>query len=108
MFGLGMGEIVIILVIALIFLGPKKLPELAQGLGKGIREFQNAMKGVHEAASKHETQSVLSVKEVKDAKEELKAEVKFENKAEVKIEPNLAAENIAKTNPISSQSIPRS
>jgi TatA/E family protein of Tat protein translocase len=45
MFGLGIGEVVIILFIALIFIGPKKLPELAKGLGKGLREFQGAMKG---------------------------------------------------------------
>ena len=45
MFGLGFGELVLILLIALIFIGPKKLPELAKGLGKGIRDFQNAAKG---------------------------------------------------------------
>lgn len=42
MFGLGAGEIFIILAFALIFIGPKKLPELAKSLGKGIREFQKA------------------------------------------------------------------
>ncbi|RLA61784.1 MAG: twin-arginine translocase TatA/TatE family subunit [Epsilonproteobacteria bacterium] len=42
MFGLGAGELAIIGVAALIFIGPKKLPELARGLGKGIREFQKA------------------------------------------------------------------
>lgn len=42
MFGLGVGEIAVILAIALIFIGPKKLPELAKGLGRGIREFQKA------------------------------------------------------------------
>ena len=42
MFGLGAGELFIILVFALIFIGPKKLPELAKSLGKGIREFQRA------------------------------------------------------------------
>ncbi len=46
MFGLGFGELVLILLIALIFIGPKKLPELAKGLGKGIRDFQNAAKGM--------------------------------------------------------------
>lgn len=45
MFGLGFGELVLILLIALIFIGPKKLPELAKGLGKGLKEFQNAAKG---------------------------------------------------------------
>ena len=48
MFGLGIGEIAVILFVALIFIGPKKLPELARGLGKGIREFQNAAKGLQE------------------------------------------------------------
>ncbi len=42
MFGLGAGEILMVLVFALLFIGPKKLPELAKGLGKGIREFQKA------------------------------------------------------------------
>lgn len=46
MFGLGFGELVLIFLIALIFIGPKKLPELAKGLGKGIRDFQNAAKGL--------------------------------------------------------------
>ncbi|MFZ4714335.1 MAG: Sec-independent protein translocase protein TatB [Bacteriovoracaceae bacterium] len=48
MFGLGFGELLVIAVIALIFIGPKKLPELAKGLGQGLREFQNASKGLTE------------------------------------------------------------
>ncbi len=46
MFGLGFGELVVIFLIALIFIGPKKLPELAKGLGKGIKQFQDAAKGL--------------------------------------------------------------
>lgn len=38
--GIGMSELVVILVIALIFIGPKKLPEIARMLGKGMAEFR--------------------------------------------------------------------
>jgi sec-independent protein translocase protein TatA len=39
---LGVPELLIILLIILVFFGAKKIPEIAQGLGKGIREFKNA------------------------------------------------------------------
>ena len=49
MFGnLGTGEIILILLIILIFFGAKKIPELAQGLGKGLREFRKAAKEVQD------------------------------------------------------------
>ena len=42
MFGIGGPELLLILAIALIVLGPKKLPELARALGKGLAEFRRA------------------------------------------------------------------
>src|SRR5512137_1841453 len=42
MFGLGFGEIVIILVLALVLLGPQKLPEVAKQAGKAFRDFKKA------------------------------------------------------------------
>ena len=42
MFGIGMQEILVVLVIALVVIGPKKLPELAKSLGKGYGEFRRA------------------------------------------------------------------
>ena len=45
MFGIGMTELVVIFVIALLVLGPKRLPELARSLGKGLAEFRRASSG---------------------------------------------------------------
>ncbi len=48
MFGIGTTELLIILFIILLVFGSKKLPELAQGLGKGIREFKRATNDIQE------------------------------------------------------------
>jgi TatA/E family protein of Tat protein translocase len=42
MFGIGMPELILIAVVALIVLGPKKLPDLAKSLGRAVREFKKA------------------------------------------------------------------
>ena len=49
MFGnIGTGEILLIILFILIFFGAKKIPDLAQGLGKGIREFRKAAREVQD------------------------------------------------------------
>lgn len=52
MFNLGLPEIVIIGAAALLVFGPKRLPELAKGLGKGIRDFKKALEGGTEEENK--------------------------------------------------------
>ena len=52
MFGLGGQELVLILLIVLLLFGAKKLPELAKGLGKGMKEFKKAQTEIEEEFSK--------------------------------------------------------
>jgi sec-independent protein translocase protein TatA len=43
----GPGELIIVLVIALIILGPKRLPEVGRSVGKGMREFKDSLSGIN-------------------------------------------------------------
>ena len=45
MFGLGVSELMVILVIALVIFGPSKLPQIGSGLGKAIRDFKKGVTG---------------------------------------------------------------
>ena len=57
MFNLGTGELVLIFLVILLLFGAKRLPDLAKGLGKGIREFRGAVE--------------TGKKEIMDAKEDI-------------------------------------
>ncbi|MEI6651940.1 MAG: twin-arginine translocase TatA/TatE family subunit [Chlorobiaceae bacterium] len=61
MFGLGGQELLLILFVVLLFFGPSKLPELARGLGKGMREFKKA-----QADLEHEFNKVAENSEAED------------------------------------------
>ena len=52
MFGLGTSEIILIALVILVLFGAKKIPEMMQGLGKGIREFKKASKDIEEDLTK--------------------------------------------------------
>ncbi|TCD48739.1 twin-arginine translocase TatA/TatE family subunit [Chlorobium sp. N1] len=52
MFGLGGQELILILMIILLLFGAKKLPELARGLGKGMKEFKKAQSEMEEEFNK--------------------------------------------------------
>ena len=48
----GGGEMLLIALFIVIFFGAKKIPEVMRGFGKGIREFKDASKGIHEEIQK--------------------------------------------------------
>ena len=45
-------EVVVVLIIALMIFGPKRLPEMGKSLGKGMRDFRSALAGEHDAEEK--------------------------------------------------------
>lgn len=59
MFGIGPMELVLILVVALLVLGPKRMPELARTLGKGLGEFRRASHDLRESLALDEIQNEL-------------------------------------------------
>jgi len=52
MFNIGTPELILVLVVALIVLGPRRLPELARSIGRGLREFQKAADDVKDSLTR--------------------------------------------------------
>jgi len=71
MFGIGMPEMILILAIALIVIGPKKLPDLAKSLGRAMNEFKKATREIKESMDIDG-----DLKDVKKSFDELHTDVK--------------------------------
>lgn len=61
MFGIGMPELIVILIIALIVFGPKKLPEMGKALGRAIKEFRKTSQELKEEIELDDLQEPLNI-----------------------------------------------
>jgi sec-independent protein translocase protein TatA len=78
MFGLGLPELIVIFVIALVVFGPKKLPDLGRALGKGIAEFKRATEEVKQTIETEvrSAESKIDIEKLKADVEGKEAELK--------------------------------
>ncbi len=69
MFGMGPWELALVFLVVLLLFGAKRLPDIAQGLGKGIREFKRAVKDTSDEL-KHAAENTKSTKNGTDEKKD--------------------------------------
>lgn len=88
---MGGGEIALIMVVVLLLFGGKKLPELARGLGKGIREFKDASEGVkreiHRNINSVDIDNELKADEANQSHYTTDSETTTANNAATEVEP---------------------
>ena len=89
MFGIGSTELVIILIVALVLIGPSKLPDLMKSLGKGISEFRRMSTDV-KSTLEREIEKADEAKRIEETKKELFGDGADKAQAEAKPEEKAA------------------
>jgi Tat protein translocase TatB subunit len=81
MFDIGMPELIVIFIVALLVLGPKKLPELARAIGKGLGELKRALQDAKDKVETEFEEATSDIREtLKDTKKQLELDVKQSGK----------------------------
>lgn len=77
MFGLGIPELIVIFVIALVVFGPKKLPDLGKAIGRGIAEFRRATEEVKESIESeiHNVEKSVDLSQIEETEKQIKDEL---------------------------------
>jgi sec-independent protein translocase protein TatA len=68
-------ELIVVLIIALVIFGPKRLPELGRSMGKGIREFRGSISGKGDDDDEEESSKPAAIEGAQDADEPVEGEV---------------------------------
>jgi len=80
-FGIGLPEMIVIMVIAVLIFGPKKLPEIGRSMGKAIRSFQDASREFESEFKKEAEQLEATTKSESEAKSDVKSDAEPEKMA---------------------------
>ena len=75
MFGIGSWELIVILVLALVLLGPKKLPEVAKSLGKGLAQLRHSLEEVKDEIGLDDVKQEISKVKSEMGLDQIKAEI---------------------------------
>ena len=82
MFDIGMPEMIMIFIVALLVVGPKKLPEIAKALGKGLGELKKSFQDVKDTVQEEFEESTSEIRDaVTDVKKQIQAEAEDSGKA---------------------------
>jgi sec-independent protein translocase protein TatB len=85
MLGIGFGELVLILVVAVVVVGPKKLPDLAKTMGKGLREFKKATDGL--TSTLHENEAFRDLQGIKSTVRDAVSALKPSGLLDIEVKP---------------------
>jgi len=103
MFGIGLPELIVIMVIALVVIGPSKLPDLARALGKGLAEFKKASQEIKDSFNLDEELSTIkndtidTINDFKDSLEDTDEDEDEESETASAEEEMTSAEDIDET-----------